>query len=57
MCIFLYTYKTFLLMPTHYTITFFGFRAIRIDGESVVYFRFTYILNKTTLLDISVLKN
>ena len=32
------------LMPTHCTITFFGFRAMRIDGVSVVYFRFTHLL-------------
>ena len=33
-------------MSTHCTITCFGFRATRADGVSVVYFRFTHLLNR-----------
>ena len=35
------------LMPTHCIIMCFGFRAMRIDGISLVYFRFTHLLGRS----------
>ena len=33
-------------MPTHYTIKFFEFRAMRVDCVSVFYFQFTHLLDR-----------
>ena len=33
-------------MPTHCTVTCFVFRALRIDGDSVIYFQFTHLLGR-----------
>ena len=38
--------RVFVLMPVHCTIMCFGFRAIRIDGVSVIYFLFTHLLGR-----------
>ena len=34
------------LMPTHCTITCLRFSAMQIDGDTVIYFRFTHLLGR-----------
>ena len=48
------------LMPTHCTIKYFGFRDMRINGDNMIYFRFTHLLGRPrhagTCICICVLK-
>ena len=41
-CVCVFVYVCVCSIPTHCTITCFGFHSMRIDGVSVIYFRFTH---------------